>query len=61
MVSQEDHSQLVGPGLDASWGAGAAVLADNGRARRASVEDGERVPGTRGVVLQVEVAEGQLQ
>lgn len=61
MVSQEDDSQLVGSGLDASWGAGAAVLANDGRARRSSVEDGDRVPGTRGMRLQVEVAEGQLQ
>lgn len=61
MVSQEDNSQPVGAGLDASGGAGAAVLADDGRARRSSVKDADRVPATRGMMLQVEVAEGQLQ
>lgn len=61
MVGQEDNSKLVGARLDGTGRCGSTVLADNRRARRASVEDGDRVPATRGVGLKIEVSEGQLQ
>lgn len=46
--------------MDGSRGGGSTVLANHRRPWGAPVEDGDRVPSTGIVRLQVEVAEGEL-